>query len=188
MSAGGARSEDTLVRGATDKEIEMKSGNPWRTKRVLASLCAVLVPVAALAGAAQQGKVFSERHYSATIEPAGVQVDRIGVRLPVNAKIPKVEVFADVSDMGDRTGEWKKCDIDSKRCAVGDVRIVAFHRREHRDTDEPWQELSVDMANESGSETRAVKLLVTYQPQGGGDLKQCRLETDCGWHERVAAP
>ncbi len=59
---------------------------------------------------------------------------------------------------------------------------------EHGDAEEPWQELSVDVANESGSETRAVKLLVTYQPQGGGDLKQCRLDTDCGWHERVAAP
>ena len=154
---------------------------------LLLALGILALPVIALAGRAQVGKVFSERHHSATVEPANGMVDRIGVRIPINAKIPKVEVLADVKDMGDSTRGWKKCNIETKRCAVGDVRIDRFHRQDHRDAEEPWQELSVDIVNENASETRAVKLIVTYQPQGGKDLEQCRLDTDCGWHERVAA-
>ncbi len=154
---------------------------------LLISVCVMALPAVVLASVAQQGRVFSERHHSATIEPSGGMVDRIGIRIPVNAKIPKVEVLADVKDMGDSTRDWKKCNIETKRCAVGDVRIDRFHRRDHDDADEPWQELSVDVVNENASETRAVKLIVTYQPQGGKDLEQCRLDTDCGWHERVAA-
>jgi hypothetical protein len=152
----------------------------------VATIC-ILGPSLVHAGPPQQSRLFNERHYTAVIEPAAGAADQIGVKLPLNAKIPKVEVFADVTDQGDSTRKWKKCDIDSKRCAVGDVRIVRFHRAEHRDVDEPWQELSVDVANENPSETRAVKLVVTYQPQGGTDLKSCDLDTDCGWHKRVSA-
>lgn len=158
-----------------------------KTLLVMIVLLATSWVAQVVAGPAQRSQVFQERHYTAVIEPGGAEVDRIGVKLPVNAKIPKVEVFADVKDMGDREGDWKSCNIDTKRCAVGDVRIVRFHRVEHRDTDEPWQELSVDMLNENASESRVVKLWVTYQPQGNADLEGCRLDTDCGWHERVAA-
>jgi hypothetical protein len=158
-----------------------------KRSRLLISFCLMALPAIVLASVAQQGRLFSERHHSATVEPANGMVDRIGVKIPINAKIPKVEVLADVKDMGDSTRGWKKCNIETKRCAVGDVRIDRFHRQDHRDAEEPWQELSVDIVNENASETRAVKLIVTYQPQGGKDLEQCRLDTDCGWHERVAA-
>ena len=107
--------------------------------------------------------------------------------LPVSAKIPKVEVFADVKDMGRSKSDWKKCNIETKVCAVGDVRIVRFHRVEHRETDEPWQELSVDMMNENPTQTRAVKLYVTYQPQSGAYLEACLDDPECGWHKRLPA-
>lgn len=155
--------------------------------RTLAIIAACTLPGLVLAGAAQHGRLFSQRHFTATIEAGDGVVERVGVRLPLNAKIPKVEVYADVRDMGDSTRAWKKCNLDSKRCAVGDVRIERFHRRDHRAAEEPWQELSVDVINENGSDARAVKLVVTYQPQGGKDLKSCRLDTDCGWHERLSA-
>jgi hypothetical protein len=155
---------------------------------LLMALAGLACPAQLLAGAAQHGRVFQERHYVAVIQPAGAEIDRIGVKLPINAKIPKVEVFADTRDMGDKTGAWKKCDIESKACEIGDVRIIRFNRVEHRDTDSPWQELSVDVASDATGASRTVKLLVTFQPQGGRDLEECRLETDCGWHERVASP
>ena len=148
-------------------------------KVILATLAAsVVLPAASYAASPQEGRLFSERHHSAVI--AAGAVEQIGVKLPRGAKIPKVEVLADTSDKGDKSGDWKSCNIETKRCEQSDVRIVRFHRGERDGDPEPWQELSVDVANESG-ETRAVKLMVTFQPQGGKDLKECRLDTDCGW-------
>jgi hypothetical protein len=152
-------------------------------------LVGVLMTVALSAFAKiQSDRVFEERFRIAVIEPSnGDFVDQIAVKLPVSAKIPKVEVFADVKDMGRSKSDWKTCNIETKVCAVGDVRIVRFHRVEHRETDEPWQELSVDMMNENPTETRAVKLFVTYQPQSGAYLESCLDDPNCGWHKRLPA-
>lgn len=148
-------------------------------KIVLAIISATIVLLAAsYAASAQQGRLFSERHHTAVV--AAGALEQVGVKIPRGAKIPKVEVFADTSDKGDKVGAWKSCNIETKSCKQSDVRIVRFHRGEREGDPEPWQELSVDVANESG-ESRAVKLVVTFQPQGGKDLKECRLETDCGW-------
>jgi len=117
------------------------------------------------------------RYFSAEIQPGpGSGPVRIGVKLPLGAKIAKTEVFVDREDKGKRK-DWSKCDINRKTCAIGDVRILRFHR----DTEENWQALSVDL--ESTADTvRYAKLKVLYQTSSGTDRTGCkRTSVRCGF-------
>ena len=121
------------------------------------------------------------RHFTAEM-PAGApgEVVQVGVKLPKNALIAKTEVYVDDMDKSDRK-DWSKCDIEDRNCAVGDARIVRFHRGEH----DRWQELAVDVQNE-GDLTRFVKLKVLFQPQSGRDTSGCsRNNPECGFSRDV---
>jgi len=117
------------------------------------------------------------RYFTAEVPPsaAGGRV-RVGVKLPLGARIAKTEVFVDVEDKGNSKG-WSECDIKRKTCSVGDVRILGFHR----DDEEDWQSLSVDL--ESGADAaRFAKLTVLFQTSSGSDRTGCqRASPRCGF-------
>lgn len=116
------------------------------------------------------------RFFTAEIPPAsqGGEV-RVGVKLPLGAKIARTEVFIDSEDKGDRKG-WAKCNIKTKACTIADARILRFHR----ESGEQWQQLAVDVEN-SAEQSRFVKLSVLFQPQSGFDRSGCsRNNKRCG--------
>ncbi|KPK57779.1 MAG: hypothetical protein AMJ59_17865 [Gammaproteobacteria bacterium SG8_31] len=151
----------------------------------VATLLAALVAMLAGTGLAQAGKFgkgavegpLRLRYFTAEIPPApdGGKV-RVGVKLPLGAKIAKTEVFIDTEDKGERK-DWAKCDIEKKTCDIGDSSIVAFHR-ENRDE---WQDLAVDVRSDAG-EPRYAKISVLFQPQSGFDNSGCnRNNLRCGY-------
>jgi hypothetical protein len=149
---------------------------------LLTALVAMLVAATVAQAGGKTGKGGVEgslrlRYFTAEIPPApdGGTV-RLGVKLPLGAKIAKTEVFVDTEDKGERK-DWAKCDIEEKTCAIGDARIVAFHR-ENLDQ---WQDLGVDVASDA-SEPRYAKISVLFQPQSGFDKSGCnRANLRCGY-------
>lgn len=122
------------------------------------------------------------RHFTAEMSAgAPGEVVQVGVKLPKNALIAKTEVLVDDTDKGDRK-DWSKCDIKDRTCAIGDARIVQFHRDEM----ERWQQLAVDVRNDGGK-TRYVKLKVLFQPQSGKDRSGCsRNNPQCGFASNLS--
>ena len=150
-----------------------------------ASLLIAVVGVAlgtADAFAGRFGKAGTEgalrvRYFTAEIPPAseGGQV-RVGVKLPLGDKIARTLVFIDSEDKADRK-DWSKCDVEKKTCAIGDARILRFHREDR----EKWQDLAVDVES-STQAPRFVKLTVRFQPQSGFDRSGCsRTNMRCGY-------
>jgi len=155
----------------------------WKTTRSRWMLLACLVTLAtsadvyARAGAGGSEGALKIRYFTAEIpQQRDGGVIRVGVKLPLGAKVAKTEVFVDSEDKGSEKS-WSKCDNKTKKCAIGDARIIRFHR-ENR---EAWQELAVDVNSESG-QPRYAKISVVYQPQSGRDRTGCnRTNLRCGF-------
>lgn len=152
---------------------------------MLTALVAMLIGAAA-AQAGKFGKGAVEgplrlRYFTAEIPTAadGGMV-RLGVKLPLGAKIAKTEVFIDTEDKGERK-DWARCDVEKKTCDIGDSRIVAFHR----DNRDEWQDLAVDVRSDA-AEPRYAKIAVLFQPQSGFDNSGCnRNNLRCGYMAAV---
>lgn len=151
-------------------------------KNIFLLLVALLLPMSS--HAVGYSRVFDIRAFEAEIPPAkdGPSVMKIGVILPRSAQIPKVEVFADRADRGDKLDNWAKCNIDTKECKVSDTRIVRFFRMDH----DTWQELSVEIENADASASRYALLRVTFKDAAGNDQSGCGVAYYCGFAEAVS--
>lgn len=162
-----------------------RSGSRSKAELTVAFATVVLTVGAAahagLTGTAPSEGPLRQRYFTAEIVPSpeGGAV-RLGVKLPIGAKIAKTEVFVDVEDKGPRK-DWSACDIEKKSCAISDARILRFHR----DKREHWQELAVDVSSDAEQPLYA-KISVVYQPQSGKDRSGCnRTSHRCGFTAAV---
>lgn len=144
----------------------------------LIAAAALLAPAIGLALIHGSNDALGFRYFTAEIAPGTTL--QVGVKLPRSAKIARTRVFADDEDLGGAK-DWMECDIEKRTCAIGDMRILRFHR-ERRDD---WQELAADLRNESG-ETRYAKVLVLYQNQSGFDRSGCGPDHVCGFAREAA--
>lgn len=149
-------------------------------KTLAIALLTAMIPVAATATIGTDGAL-ERRFYVAEIPPAtaggGV---RVGVLLPLGAKIAKTQVQVAATALGDEIDGWADCDVETKACDLAGTEIVRFHRD---DTDNA-QELAADMRN-VGGEPRYVKLTVLFQPQSGSDRSGCEDKEKCGFSRPV---
>ncbi len=143
------------------------------------ALAAVLVPVLGQAQGVEAERALEQRFYVAEIPPGGEVL--IGVKLPRNALIAKTSVYVDSTDKGQKM-DWSTCNIDTKKCEIGDARIVGFVRAEK----DKWEELAVNVRSSSG-QVRFAKIQVNFQPQAGEDESGCGEYEKCGFSNVVTA-
>ena len=139
-------------------------------------LLAILLPAAPFA-TASSGPALDERYFVAEIPPASAGgTVQVGVLLPRGAKIARTEVQVAATELGPRMDGWADCDTHTKSCRLAETSIIRFHRNET----ETVQELAADMQN-TGAESRFVKLTVIFQPQSGFDHTGCKDTDKCGF-------
>lgn len=144
----------------------------------IVALIVALVPALGQAQGVEIERSLEQRFYVAEIPPGGeVQV---GVKLPRESLIAKTSVFVDTSDKGQKM-DWKTCSIDTRKCEVGDARIVSFIRAEKP----KWEELAVNIRSTS-SQVLYAKIQVNLQPQAGEDESGCGEYEKCGFSEIIA--
>lgn len=138
-----------------------------------------LVPALGQAQGVEIERALEQRYYVAEIPPGGeVQV---GVKLPRESLIAKTSIYVDTADKGQKM-DWKTCSIDTRKCEVGNARIVSFIRAEKP----KWEELAVNVRSTS-SQVLYVKIQVNVQPQAGEDESGCGEYEKCGFSEIISA-
>jgi hypothetical protein len=143
------------------------------------ALAAVLAPVIGQAQGVEIERSLDQRFYVAEVPPGGEV--RVGVKLPRDSLIAKTSVFVDSTDKGQKM-DWKTCNIDTRKCEIGDARIVGFVRAEKA----TWEELAVNVTN-SSDQVRYAKVQINFQPQAGEDESGCGEYEKCGFSEVMSS-
>ena len=106
---------------------------------------------------------------------------RLGVILPPDSKVIKVDAYMDDKNHGKRVGRWKTCNLESGQCRIGEARVTGLRRENSSDA----VQITTDFWNLRDGEPRYAKLRVTFLPIGNPrrkySLAECRLRVECGF-------
>ena len=149
-------------------------------------LAAVTLPGSVWAGRASTGsrQVFMVRTYTSEV-PSAVADEgryvRVGVILPPNSKVVKVEAYMDEQNFGRSVDRWHHCDFSEGRCEVASTRVDGLSRiNSNRDV-----QILANFWNFHDTKPRYAKLKVTFLPIGNPRKtyrpRECWLRTECGY-------
>jgi len=144
---------------------------------LIATVAALFAPALGQAQGVEIERGLEQRYFVAEVPPgATVQV---GVKMPRDALIAETKVFVDTMDKGEKM-DWSACDVDTKKCKIGDARIIGYHRVEAA----KWEQLAVDVKSTS-DQVRYAKIQVNFQPQSGSDESGCEDVEKCGFSKTL---
>ncbi|MGI9264282.1 MAG: hypothetical protein ACR2QU_05100 [Gammaproteobacteria bacterium] len=149
---------------------------------ILMILATSVVP--ASASLVKSGPIFFVRIYTSEV-PSSVasegQYVRIGVILPADSKVAKVEAFMDDTDFGRSTDKWRSCDFKTGDCELDSARVTGLSRTNSLTE----VVITADFWNMHNEMPRFAKLKVTFLPIGNMKKnyarKECWLRVECGF-------